>query len=62
MILQLHCQVKLEKMLDKLVNCVSVDIERILRLRVRCHIQGLELRKETVEAIQEMQKEIRSFQ
>jgi hypothetical protein len=49
-------------MLDKLVNNVAVDIERVLRLRVRCNIIGLELRKETVDSVKQMQMDIRAHQ
>nr|CAD2204608.1 unnamed protein product [Meloidogyne enterolobii] len=55
-------QVNMEKMVDRLVNEVTADIERVIKLNVRCDINGLELKKETIEIIKEMKEEINKSQ
>lgn len=49
-------------MVDRLVNEVTADIERVIKLNVRCDINGLELKKETIEIIKEMKEEINKSQ
>uniref|UniRef100_A0A915NN18 Uncharacterized protein n=3 Tax=Meloidogyne TaxID=189290 RepID=A0A915NN18_9BILA len=55
-------KVNMEKMVDRLVNEVTADIERVIKLNVRCDINGLELKKETIEIIKEMKEEINKSQ
>lgn len=50
----------IEEMLEKLIHSINNDIERVLTIRVRAPgITGLTLKPETIECLQNMQKEIR---
>lgn len=50
----------IEEMLEKLIHSINDDIERVLTIRVRASgITGLTLKPETIESLQNMQKEIR---
>lgn len=51
-------QMKIKKMVDVLIFEVGSDIERVLEIHMRCNVCGIGIKKETIEAIKEMRKEI----